>query len=172
MYKHASEVLCKTILPYVVGVHGLDIPYPAKLIRQDGPVSESGSVIFRLDGRGSFIAEYFGYDVQPFDTLHLSQNLGDKAISVRLVDTDVELPVRFVNSSCKTSTIYNHVRMPLVGAFECDISGWIGDPCAEMKLANATLDGCAILPLTIKQREILLGRWRRRAQTPVFVLLR
>ena len=55
LYKHASEVLSKTILPYAVGVHGLDIPYPAKLIREGGPVSESGAVIFRLNERGSFI---------------------------------------------------------------------------------------------------------------------
>ena len=133
MYKHASEVLCKKILPYAVGVHGLDIPYPAKLIREDGPVSESGSVIFRLDERRSFIAEYFAYDVFPLDTFHLSQSLGDKAISVRLVDTGIELPVHFVNSSRKTSTLYSHITMPQVGAFECSVSGWIGDSSAEMK---------------------------------------
>ena len=157
MYKHASEVLCKKILPYAVGVHGLDIPYPAKLIREDGPVSESGSVIFRLDERGSFIAEYFAYDVFPLDTFHLSQSLGDKAISVRLVDTGVELPVHFVNSSRKTSTLYSHTTMPQVGAFECSVSGWIGDSSAEMKLAVVALDGCAVLPLLSRAGRSFLG---------------
>ena len=157
MYKHALEVLFKTILPYVVGVHGLDIPYPAKLIREDGPVSESGSVIFRLDERGSLIAEYFAYDVHPFDTLHLSQSLSDKAISVRLVDTGVELPVHFVNSSRKTSTIYSHINMPQVGAFECDVSGWIGDSSVEMKLAVVALDGCAVLHLLSRGKRSFWG---------------
>ena len=147
LYKHASEVLCKTILPYVVGVHGLDIPYLAKLIREDSPVSESGSVIFRLDERGSLIAEYFAYGVHPFEIMNSSQSLGDKALSVRLVDTGVELPVHFVNSSSKTSTIHSHINMPQVGAFECGVSGWIGDSSVEMKSAVVTLDGCAVLPL-------------------------
>ena len=155
MYKHALEVLCETILPYAVGVHGLNIPYPATLIREDGPVSESGSVIFRLDERGAFIAEYFAYDVDPLDTLYLS--LGDKAISVRLVDTGVELPVHFVTSSRKTSTIYNHINMPKVGALECSVFGWIGDSSVEMKLAIVALDGCAVLPLLSRGARSFLG---------------
>ena len=82
--------------------------------------------------------------------------LDDKAIRVRLVDTGVELPVQYINSSRKTSTVYNHVEMPLVGAFECAISGWIGDPSVEMKSAVATLDGCVILPLlSSNQRSFL-----------------
>ena len=157
MYRHASEVLRKKILPYVVGVHGLDVPYPATLIRESVPISESGSVIFRLDERGSFIAEYFAYDVHPFEVAYLSQGLSEEATSVRLVDTGVELPVRIVNSSRKTSTIYNHVQMPSVGAFECGVSGWIGDSSVEMKLAVLALDGCAVLPLLSLGERSFLG---------------
>ncbi len=147
LYKQAAEVLCKTILPYVVGIHGMDIPYSAELIHEDGPISESGSVVFRLDERGSFVAEYFAYGVHPFDAMHLSQSLGDKSVSVRLVDTGVELPVHSVSPSRKTGTIHNHVAMPLVSTVECTVFGWVGDPTLGVKSAVATLDGCAILPL-------------------------
>ena len=157
MFEYASEVLCKTILPYVIGVHGLGIPYPARLMREDGPASESGSVIFCLDERGSLIAEYFAYDVHPFEGFHLSQSLDNETLSVRLVDTGVELPVSFVNASRKTSTIHNHIDMPMVSALECAVTGWIGDSSAEIKSAVATLDGCAILPLLSRGKRAFLG---------------
>ena len=157
MYKHALEVLCKTILPYVVGVHGLEIPYPAALIREGVPISESGSVVFRLDERGSFMAEYFAYDVHPWDVLYRFQTQSDEAIYVRLDATGIELPVGSINSSRKTSTVYTDVNMPQVGACECIISGWIGDPSAEMKSAVASLDGCSVLPLLSRGERSLRG---------------
>ena len=157
MYKHASEVLCKTILPYVVGVHGLEIPYPAALIREGVPISESGSVVFRPDERGSFIAEYFAYDVHPWDVWHRFQTQSDGSIYVRLGVTGIELPVGSINSSRKTSKVHNYVNMPQVGACECIISGWIDDPSAEMKSAVASLDGCAILPLLSRGERSLRG---------------
>ncbi len=147
MYKHAVEVLRKTILPYVFGVQGLDIPYPAILISKDEFGSESGSVIFRLDERGLLIAEYFSYDGQVRDIWAVPESQSDVSRFIRLVDTGVEIPIRSVRSSTKTSTIYTQAKMPLIRAFECGISGWIGDSSAEMKSAIATLDGCAILPL-------------------------
>lgn len=147
MYKHAVEVLRKSILPFVFGVQGLDIPYPAKLISKDENASESGSVVFRLDERGLLIAEYFAYDVQIGDIWAVPENQSDVTRFVHLVDTGREIPIQFVNSSNKTRRIYTQVKMPSVKAFECSISGWIGDPCAEMTLVNASLDGCAILKL-------------------------
>ena len=116
-------------------------------MREGVPVSGSGSVIFRLDERGSFIAEYFAYDLDRADVWGVTLRPSDGAISVRLVDTGVEFPVHLVNSNSKTSRIYTEVDMPLVEALECIVSGWIGDPVVEMKSAVATLDGCAVLPL-------------------------
>lgn len=170
MYRHALEVLRKSILPYVFGVQGLDIPYPAKLVSKDEIASESGSVVFRLDERGLLIAEYFSYDVQIGDIWAVPENQSDVTRFVRLVDTGVEIPIRFVNASNKTSRIYTRVEMPLVKAFECGISGWIGDPCAEMTLVNATLDGCAILQLPqIKEKTILgVGEGDNRLSTTAY----
>ena len=159
MYKHASEVLRKTILPYVVGVHGLDIPYPAQLIGESAPLSESGSVVFRLDERGLLLAEYFSYDSEIGDVWSVPATQSDGPKFVRLVDTGVDIPVRFVKSSRKTSTIYTNVEMPLVMATECGISGWIGDASVKMNSAVATLDGCAVLPLlTSGERSFLDAR--------------
>ena len=157
MYKHALEVLRNTILPYVFGVQGLDIPYPAKLISKDEFASESGSVVFRLEERGPLIAEYFSYDVQIGDIWTVPENQSDVTRFVRLVDTGVEIPIRLVKTSNKTSKIYTHVEMPLVKAFECSISGWVGNPYAEMQLVNATLDGCAILQLLRSGEKVIWG---------------
>ena len=58
-----------------------------------------------------------------------------------------ETALRSAIWAIRVSTIYTNVAMPLVEAFECIVSGWIGDPSVEMKSAVATLDGCAVLPL-------------------------
>ena len=145
-YQHASNILNKTVLPYVVGVHGLDIPYPAQLIIENKPISESGSVVFRLDEQGPFIAEYFAYD-SPHPLGAWLMIPDHDSLSVRLVDTGVELPVSWINQSRKMSTIYTQVAMPSVVGLNCTISGWIGDPTVEMATAVAALDGCAGLPL-------------------------
>ena len=146
-YQYASDVLTRLVLPYVVAVHGLDIPYPAQLIEEGQPISESGSVVFRLDEQGPFIAEYFAYDWDdPLSgTLRVSPDR--RARSIRLVDTEVELPVSWVSPSRKMSTVYTRVDMPAVTGVNCTISGWIGDPTVEMAIAVAGLDGCASLPL-------------------------
>ena len=146
-YQHASDVLSRTVLPYVVGVHGLDIPYPAQLISEDKPLSESGSVVFRLDDQGPFIAEYFAYDWEYRVDGAWLMSPKHHAVSIRLVDTGVELPVSHLSESRKMSTIYTRLAMPSVSGLHCTISGWIGDPRAEMVTAFAGLDGCASLRL-------------------------
>ncbi len=146
-YQHASNILNKTVLPYVIGVHGLDIPYPAQLISENKPISESGSVVFRLDEQGPFIAEYFAYDWEYPHTRAWLISPDRHALSIRLVATGVELPVSRVSESRKMSTIYTQVAMPSVVGLNCTISGWIGDPTVEMATAVAALDGCAGLPL-------------------------
>ncbi len=93
------------------------------------------------------MAEYFAYDTRPGDFWIGPPSQSDAPKFVRLVDTDVKVPVRSVKATELKREIKTHVQVPKVKSTECVISGWIGDPSARMTTAVATLDGCAILPL-------------------------
>ena len=157
MYKHALETLTKTILPYVIGVHGLDIPYPAELVRNGDAMSESGSVVFRINERGSLVAEYFSYKSRRGEAWDLLLNQSNGPSCVRLMETGAEIPVTTVRPSHKAGRMYNFVSLPPVVAYECGVHGWIGDPMGVMRWASATLDGCAILPLLQSGEKTIRG---------------
>ena len=156
MFKLAYEILSETILPYVFGVHGLDVPYPAQLIRQSGVLSSSGSVVFRLDKQGRVAAEYFAYGSTSPGSLHVEQSRLSEDISVHILDTGVVIPVQALNRSDKTATIYFDGNMPHVMGFEGVVYGWVGDPSVKMQSAVVTLEGCAVMPFrTLGSRSFL-----------------
>ena len=138
------EHLYKNILPYVFRVHDMNVPYHAELWKDEECQSKTGSVMFNIK-KGRLTAEYFAYDARnPYIWLTADDETNWKLV---LKDTQVAIPVDWIQGSPKARTIYSGVEMPVVVAYECGIQGWLGAPDSEMGSATMTITDLPYLRL-------------------------
>ena len=131
IHQDIRSILDNTVLPKVVRVHGMAVPYPAELaVGEPGDGANhyryrDGTAMFNVSVDGFLMAEYFAYDRWGFPGL----GVGDRGLASRLVmkDTGVEIPIWWLSESRKARTIHT-VPMPLVEAYECRMQGWLGAP--------------------------------------------
>ena len=140
------ETLTKNILPYVVRIQGMNIPWPAELWVDGERKHGEGIAMFNIGERGFLTAEYFGYDDAD---LPLVVTLPDfKNASLVMGESQAAIPVWNMRSSPKTRTIYSRVGMPAINGYELDIQGWIGGSRdTQMRSATITLGGLPDLHL-------------------------
>ena len=116
----------------------MDVPYPAELWVDGNCEHQDGAAMFSIGDDGSLTAEYFGYDNE--DRM-LSATMGPRPVSPKLVikSTQVEIPIRHLNSNHKARTMYS-ISMPPVQGYKCAIRGWIGgSDDTQMQSATITL---------------------------------
>ena len=143
MIVHQSilEQLSQNVLPYVFNVHGLDIPYPAELWVNGDTKFKEGVVSFRIGENGYLIGEYSGYDANRiYDPIgfRLYENKDCKLV---IPSTEMEIPVRDIRSSGKARMMYNHISIPDISVYECEIATWLGDPESKMDSASIFMTG-------------------------------
>ena len=170
------EHLHKNILPYVFQVQDMSVPYPAELWEGGNCKSETGSVMFNING-SRLTAEYFDYDVR---NPYLSMQPGfddDSEWKIVLKITQVEIPVRSIQESRKAHTVFGGVMTPPVKAYECDIKSWVGDPNSKIRSAVITITGLPSLHmprgsfrLPAKKLGDSLTQTRTDTRTPVLTL--
>ena len=104
----------KGVLPYVLGVHDLDTPYPAKLKLSNGDIlHDDGVAMFTIDD-GGLVAEFFGYDYK--STFTVPNGLrGGKLV---LTDCEVEISIGYAYSNPKARTIYTQIDMPALSTYK------------------------------------------------------
>ena len=137
IHRLVSQMLNDDVLPYVIHVHGLDIPYQAELRVGGVPKHKSGVVSLRISERGYLTAEYVAHDVGGMsDHMGLSF-LGENNCTVVILDTQVEIPVYPISASrTKARTLYSMTNVPRVVVYEGRVSGWLGDPESAMDSAT------------------------------------
>ena len=146
VHRDVLEIVNKTVLPNVIRVHGMDVPYPAEL-RVDGQREHAdGTAMFSISDRGYLTAEYFAYDnlMDPLERL----GLGFKRLDAKLImkDAQVEVPIWDIRNSEKARTMYSH-PMPAVKAYRCEMQGWMGAPASLMSSAHITNEGLPYIHL-------------------------
>ena len=132
------EVVNKQVLPNIVQVHEMDVPYPAELWVDENCKYQDGTAMFSIGDRGFLTAEYFAYDNT--DKL-LYETIGLQTVKAKLVmkTTEVEIPIWWLSDSHKARTRYS-VLMPPLKVYECEVQGWIGGPDdTPMQSATITL---------------------------------
>ena len=141
----ASELLSDSVLPYVIHVHGLGIPYPAQLWIGGVPQYKKGVASLHVGENGYLTAEYFAYDADDlYDRWGIRLFGDDNRDDRKLVfsDTQVEVPTATVETSRKKArTLYNALRLPQVVVYECRILGWLGVPNCAMDSATMLISG-------------------------------
>ena len=125
IHQDILEVVNKQVLPDIVRVHEMDVPYPAELWVDGNCEHQDGTAMFSIGGRGFLTAEYFAYDST---NRMLSAALGFQTVNAKLVlkATKVEIPIWWLSNSHKARTKYS-ITMPAVQVYECEISGWVGN---------------------------------------------
>ena len=160
IHQDIRSILDNTILPRVVRVHGMSVPYPAELVvgEQGGGKNHhryrDGTTMFNVSDDGFLMAEYFAYDRWEFPGL----GVGDQGLASRLVikDTGMEIPIWSLRESRKGRTMHT-VPMPLVEAYECRLQGWLGGSSeTHMQSASIALTGLPNIQLP-KRRDALPG---------------
>ena len=110
----------------------------AELWKGENCKSETGSVMFTING-SRLTAEYFAYDVHnPYLSMQPEFH-DDLEWKIVLKETQVEIPVSWIQESRKAGTVFGGVRTPRVNAYECGIQGWLGDPNSTMRSAVVTI---------------------------------
>ena len=64
VHRDVQEIVSRTVLPEVIQVHDIAIPYPAELWVNGQREHEDGTAMFSIGDGGYLTAEYFAYDVQ------------------------------------------------------------------------------------------------------------
>ena len=128
-----SEHLHKDILPYILQVQDVAVPYPAELWENENCNHKTGSVVFNIKG-DRLLAEYFAHDIY---SPSFPIMIDDTQWKIVLKGTGAEIPIGWIQESNKARTVYSSVSMPLVQAYECEIQGWLGDP--ESRISSATI---------------------------------
>lgn len=140
VHRDVQEIVGRTVLPEVIQVHDIAIPYPAELWVNGQREHEDGTAMFSIGDGGYLTAEYFAYD-NPMARLEwLGPGLDRLDAKVIIRDTQVEIPIWHIQSSRKARTQYSH-QMATAKAYECEIQGWMGDLDSQMKSARITLMG-------------------------------
>ncbi len=138
IHQDILEVVNKRVLPDIICVHEVDVPYPAELWVDGNCEHQDGTAMFSIGDRGFLTAEYFAYDNT--DRL-LAETIGLRTVNAKLVikDTRVEVPIWWLGNSDKARTRYS-IAMPLVQVYKCEIKGWIGSlEDTPMRSASITL---------------------------------
>ena len=146
VHQDIQEIIKRQVLPEVIRVHGLDVPYQAELWIREQRRHEDGTVMFNIDDEGHLIAEYFAYDNIGFSLVALGPHLSHPSTKLVIKSTQVEVPVSYIQNSEKARVMYGHY-MPDVKAYKCTIQGWVGDPDSQMRTAHITLVGLSNIPL-------------------------
>ena len=136
VHPFVSELLNDSVLPYVIHVHGLDIPYPAELWIGDVPAIKRGVVSLHVCEDGYLSAEYFAFDPgYRYDLLGMAPDR-EEDCRIVILDSRVELPILTIHSNKKTRTVYDTAEIPGIVGYECRISDWLGDPESEIDSAT------------------------------------
>ena len=62
VHQLVSQLLSDSVLPYVIHLHGLDIPYQAELWIGDEPKHRDGVASLHISEQGHLTVEYVAYD--------------------------------------------------------------------------------------------------------------
>ena len=146
VHQDILEVVNKQVLPNIVRVHEMDVPYPAELWVDGNCKYQDGTAMFTIGDRGFLTAEYFAYDNT--DRL-LRETTGLQTVKAKLImkTTEVEIPIWWLSNSHKARTRHS-IFMPALKVYECEVQGWIGDPDdTPMHSATITLSGLPNLHL-------------------------
>ena len=146
VHQDILEVVNKQVLPNIVRVHEMDVPYPAELWVDGNCKYQDGTAMFSIGDRGFLTAEYFAYDNT--DRL-LRETIGLQTVKAKLImkTTEVEIPIWWLSNSHKARTRYS-ICMPALKVYECEVQGWIGGPDdTPMQSATITLSGLPNLHL-------------------------
>ena len=137
IHQDVLNVVNERILPHVLRIHEVDVPYPAELWVNGKCEHEDGTAMFSIDDEGFLTAEYFAYDEDyrmPWG--HKDYRKGKGKLIIRA--TEVEVPINFLRAGHKAGTWDNY--LPSVRAYECYVSGWIGSSeGTQMQSAAITL---------------------------------
>ena len=146
VHQDILEIVNKRVLPNIVRVHEMDVPYQAELWVDGNCEHQDGTAMFNIGERGFLTAEYFAYD-NTGGMLH--ETIGLKTVKAKLVmkTTKVEIPIWWLSKSHKVRTRYT-TPMPPVKAYECEVQGWVGGhDDTPMQSATITLSGLPNLRL-------------------------
>ena len=137
-----SQLLSDSVLPYVIHMHGLDIPYRAELWIGDEPKHRDGVASLHISDQGYLTAEYVAYDGSGMsDRLGLALS-GDNSCKAVILGTNVEIPVHFISTSRKKArTLYGETAVPNVVVYEGRVTGWLGNPGSEADSATMLMTG-------------------------------
>ncbi len=138
IHQDILEVVNKRVLPDIIRVHEVEVPYPAELWVDGNCEHQDGTAMFSIGERGFLTAEYFAYDNT--DRL-LAETLGFRTVSAKLVMKcpRVEVPIWWLSNGHKARTRYR-ITMPPVKVYECELMGWIGSSeDTPMRSASITL---------------------------------
>ena len=138
IHQDILEVVNKRVLPDIIRVHEVEVPYPAELCVDGNCEHQDGTAMFSIGERGFLTAEYFAYDNT--DGL-LAETLGFRTVNAKLVmkGTRVEVPIWWLSNGHKARTRYSNA-MPPVKVYECELKGWLGSSeDTPMQSASITL---------------------------------
>lgn len=145
VHQDVLAVVNKTILPQVLRVHEMNVPYPAELWVDGKRQHQEGVAMFDISNRGFLTAEYFAYDGDEMSSL----GIGLQQVPAKLVrkDTGAEIPIWWLNEGRKARTLHGF-PMPNVETYQCEIQGWIGGSGeTQMRSASVTLNNLPDLHL-------------------------
>ena len=137
IHQLVSQLLEDNVLPNVIHVHGLDIPYRAELWIGGEPKHRDGVVSLDISENGYLTAEYVAYDADIISDLLGTSVLGKNDCKVVILDTQIELPVRPISTSrTKARILYSTTEVPNVVVYEGRVTGWLGHPNTEVHSAT------------------------------------
>ena len=138
VHQDVLAVVNKTILPQVLRIHEMEVPYPAELWVDGVCQHQEGAAMFSISDRGFLSAEYFAYDGDGMPPW----GIGFQQVSGKLVmqGTGVEIPIWRLSEGRKARTLHGFPMLAL-SAYLCEIQDWIGGSSdTQMRSAVATLN--------------------------------
>ena len=138
VHQDVLAVVNKTILPQVLRIHEMEVPYPAELWVDGVCQHQDGVAMFSISDRGFLSAEYFAYegDGMPPWEIGLQQVAGKLVMQ----GTGVEIPIWSLSQGRKVRTMHGF-PMLAVSAYICEIQDWIGGSSdSQMRSALVTLN--------------------------------
>ena len=135
VHQDVLAVVNKTILPQVLRVHEMAVPYPAELWVDGVLRHQEGVAMFGTSDRGFLSAEYFAYDGDGTSPC----GMGFRQVAAKLVmrDTGVEIPIWWLSAG----RTLRGFEMLAVQVYQCEIQDWLGGSGdTEMRSATATLN--------------------------------
>ena len=137
VHRDVLETVNKTVLPQVIRVHEMDVPYPAELWVDGKREHENGVAMFNVGEHGFLAAEYFAYD--GFGTSPGGVGLQQSPAKLVIAATGLEIPIWALSDGRKARTLHGF-SMPAVQAYQCEIQGWVGGSVdTQMRSASLTL---------------------------------